>query len=298
MLRLEFYEFNVRSGVVLSFEELRGLIRVCGSGFGSVSVNLGLSVASVKSSDGLCRVDVDGLDFVFRLEELRDLEGVLGFRDIVFYDDSLGFLVVEIRSSRFYKLVSVGFGAPTVEVDGVHMHRVEGINPWDDARVKVRVLGVRRGSRVLDVCTGLGYTAINSLRAGAREVFTVEIDEEILSIASLNPWSRELSSEKIYIVLGDAFNVIREFNENYFHYIIHDPPRLSKSTGELYSLEFYKELYRVLKPGGKLYHYTGEPGRVRGFNLPSRVASRLGEVGFLVKGYSKLIAGVIAVKPR
>lgn len=272
-------------------------MRVCSSGSGFTSVNLGLDVASVSFLDGFCDVDVGGFRVRVGLEDLRGLEGVLSSRDVVFYDLNLGFVVVEVRSNRFYKLVSLGSGAPTLEIDGVHMHRVEGITPWDDARVKVESLGVRRGSRVLDLCTGLGYTAIHSLRAGAREVYTVEVDENVLSIASLNPWSRGLGSEGVWVILGDAFSVVREFEDNYFNYVIHDPPRLSKSTGELYSLEFYRELYRILKPGGRLYHYTGEPGRVRGLNIPSRVASKLREAGFIVEGYSKLTAGVKAVKP-
>ncbi len=277
------------------------MVRACSSGSTSptrVSVNLGLDTASITSRDGLCVVTVDGFSASFMLDDLRGLEGVFGPRDVLFYDEILGFLVVEVRSGRFYKLVNLGLGAPTVKIDGMHMHRVEGISPWDDAGVKVKALGVKSGSRVLDVCTGLGYTAIHSIRAGAREVYTIEVDENVLTIASLNPWSRGLASERIWIILGDAFEVVREFSDNYFHYVIHDPPRLTKSTGELYSLEFYRELYRVLKPGGRLYHYTGEPGRVRGFNLPSRVASKLREVGFLVRGYDRLIAGVTAIKPR
>jgi len=281
----------------LSLKELEGLVRVCSSGSGFVSVNLGLDRASTNLSGNLCEVNVGVSSVKIALEDLKGLEGVLSVRDVVFYDVNLGFMVVEVRSTRFYKLVSLGSGAPTLEIDGIHMHRVEGVTPWDDAKVKVKALGVRRGSRVLDVCTGLGYTALHSLRSGAREVYSIEVDENVLSIASFNPWSRGLESKRVWIILGDAFSVIREFEDKYFDYVIHDPPRLSKSTGELYSLEFYRELYRVLKPGGRLYHYTGEPGRVRGFNIPSRVSSKLKEVGFIVEGYSKLIAGVTATKP-
>lgn len=294
---MEFYEFSSRRGLVLSRGELGDLIRSCGSP-GSVSVNLGLDVAIVSPVGSYCLVELGGLRFRLDRGELEGVWASLSDRDIVFFDEATGFTVIEVRSGRFYKLVNVDSGAPTLEIDGVHMHRVEVFKPWDDARVKIEVLRIRRGSRVLDVCTGLGYTAINALRAGASEVYSIEVDENVLYIASLNPWSRGLESKGITIILGDAFDVVREIGDRTFHYIVHDPPRFSKGTGELYSLEFYKELYRILKPGGRLYHYTGEPGRVRGFNLPSRVASRLREVGFFVGSYDERIAGLVAFKPR
>lgn len=41
---------------------------------------------------------------------------------------------------------------------------------------------------------------------------------------------------------------------------MHNPPRFS-IAGELYGLDFYRALYRVLRRDGKLFHYTGEPWR-------------------------------------
>ena len=79
-----------------------------------------------------------------------------------------------------------------------------------------------------------------------------------------------------------------------FDIIIHDPPRLSLAT-ELYSLDFYKQIFRVLKNNGKLYHYTGNPGsRNRHANLPGNVVKRLKIAGF--KNIEKIHYGVRAVK--
>ncbi|RLE63789.1 MAG: SAM-dependent methyltransferase, partial [Thermoprotei archaeon] len=129
-------------------------------------------------------------------------------------------------------------------------------------------------------CTGLGYTAIYSLKRRASTVVTIEKDPYVLEIARYNPWSRELASEKIEIILADASKYIRELQDESFDRIIHDPPRFALA-GELYSLEFYKELYRVLKNGGVLFHYTGAPGVKKGFKFQSSVAARLRRAGFL-----------------
>jgi len=206
--------------------------------------------------------------------------------------------VAEVRGRRYYKLVPVQpRGPPTVEIDGVHMHRVSGVDPLSDATAKVAVARVCRGCRVLDLCTGLGYTAIKALERGARLVHSVELDENVLWLAERNPWSRRLEDPGVAILLGDALDVSRELPSNYYDRAIHDPPRFGKDTSHLYSIELYKELYRLLKPGGILYHYTGEPGGLRGLNLPSRVARLLREAGFEDVRWHEGVLGVTARKP-
>ena len=79
-----------------------------------------------------------------------------------------------------------------------------------------------------------------------------------------------------------------------FDAVIHDPPRLSLAS-ELYSLDFYKQLSRVMKKDGKLYHYTGSPGsRNRKINLAGNAGKRLKIAGF--KNIEKAHYGLKAVK--
>ncbi len=188
--------------------------------------------------------------------------------------------------------------APTVEINGIHMHRIEGVDPWRDTLEKVRAARVRPGHRVLDTCTGLGYTAIASARAGASMVVTVEVSEAVLWLAERNPWSRGLGDERITIIHGDVTRVVRLLPAGFFDRVIHDPPRFSRSTGDLYSLSFYRELYRVLRPGGLLFHYTGAPRRRRGVNIAKGVSRRLREAGFTGVRFIDRAAGIVARKPR
>jgi predicted methyltransferase len=184
--------------------------------------------------------------------------------------------------------------APTLEIDGIHMHRIKNITPWEDSKLKVLSLLPLKDKKVLDICTGLGYTAIHASNFEASKIITIEKNISVLKIAEYNPWSWKLTDKKINIIIGDAYKIINNLKDEYFDKIIHDPPRM-KLAGELYSKEFYKELYRILKPNGVIFHYTGAPGEKRGINIIKGVAERLKSIGFSVKKLYD-IQGVLGIK--
>jgi predicted methyltransferase len=180
-------------------------------------------------------------------------------------------------TGRVYSLYPTA-GAPTMLVSGVPMHRIKGIDPLEDTRRKVQTIAPL-GARVLDTATGLGYTAIEASRSGSR-VLTVELDPTATEIARLNPWSRELfDDQRIERRIEDSAELIQELADASFDSVIHDPPVLSLA-GELYSAEFYRQLYRVLVRGGKLFHYVGDPDSKSAGNVTRGVARRLAEAGF------------------
>lgn len=256
----------------------------------STSLDLGLSTRTICINRGLLVVENTEIPIneLYPSEEDR----------VVIYEQESGEIYELVRStaSGFYKLKSIGpFLPPTIEINGIHMHRIVGIDPWSDSLTKIKAARVGKGDRVLDTCTGLGYTAIASVKKGAREVVTFEIDESVLWIAERNPWSRGLASDRIKLLHGDVTTLIHELPDSYFTRIIHDPPRFTKSTGDLYSLEFYRELYRVIRKMGVLFHYTGEP-RLHGPSIIKGIAERLRIAGFRVLGFDKSALGFIAVK--
>ncbi len=278
-----FFEFMDRSAWTVFGWEIRKCMRS-----GSVGTVSGRLLRCSSSRIGLDGLEVDP---PLRLEVSR-----------AYYPMSGRLMPLEVRREGFYVRLHAPLpgAAPTILLNGIVMHRITGVDPLSDARAKVRAAGVRKGSRVLDVCTGLGYTAIEEARAGASEVYTIEVSEEVLALAELNPFSRGLTDDKIRLVLGDASSVLEAFPDSYFDVIVHDPPRFHVA-GELYSLEFYKLLYRLLRPGGRLFHYTGEPMRRRGRGhgpLVRGVIERLRAAGFRVLGYRRGAQGVAAVKPK
>jgi hypothetical protein len=254
---------------------------------------ISLDLGKTKTEIEIKREEVILSDkFSITFEDLRKISN----RDnIVFFVEESGVFSVAISGRHFYKLVPTE-GAPTIEIDGIRMHRSKYVKPERDTESKLEVLDLNYG-RVLDTCTGLGYTATHSLERGAEFVITIELDVNVLKIAKMNPWSKTLfTSSYIHKLLGDSYFLINTFPPNFFDYIIHDPPRFSLA-GELYSGQFYAFLYRILKARGKLFHYTGEPGsRYRKINIRRGVIQRLRRAGFKSLKYYPDALGVTAEK--
>ena len=282
--------FCPQRGLALGVPEARRILSLLKHGGGEATVNIGRSRVRVKPDDLNIRIG--------NLEVPRTalLEVAEGDEDYVYFlhEDGRVLKVAFHCQGRFYKLRFLGEAvAPTLEISGIHMHNIVGTNPWRDAERKVKLARVKGGMRVLDVCTGLGYTAIHSAKRGAL-VLSIEKDASVLEIAEYNPWSWPLTSPDITILLGDAVEVLDELPEATFDAVIHDPPRFSLA-GELYSSEFYRKLHRVMKRGATLFHYTGGPGKHRGVSFQAGVVRRLREAGFsiitVIKDY-----GVVAAR--
>jgi predicted methyltransferase len=168
--------------------------------------------------------------------------------------------------------------APAMIVAGFPMHRIKDTDPIWAASAMVNTISPLRG-RVLDTATGLGYTAILAARS-AEKIVTIELDPLAQEMALVNPWSTELfENPKITRVIGDAVTEIKNFPDASFDRIIHDPPALSLA-GDMYSGIFYKHLFRVLKPGGRVFHYIGDPQSTSGKRTTKGVIKRLHEAGF------------------
>ena len=196
-------------------------------------------------------------------------------------------------SGRYYSLMPTE-SAPTMLISGIPMHRIKGTNPYRDTLSKIKAIAPIRGY-VLDTATGLGYTAIEAAKT-ALQVVTIELDPQAQEIARLNPWSQSLfNNPKIEQVIGDSFEEIEQFEIGSFSCIIHDPPTLNLA-GELYSQEFYKRAYRVLKQNGRMFHYIGDPESKTGARTTKGVVKRLREAGFERIVSKSEAFGVVAYK--
>ena len=264
------------SSIVLSHWQVAPLLnaREAGEGSASTSLDLGLTRAEVVlEADRVMFPDGQWLSWD-SLEEISQSETGCYLVEgnhadkIQQFSEFLG---------RAYSLMPTE-GAPTLLVSGIPMHRIKGIEPHRDTLTKIRAVAPVFG-RVLDTCTGLGYTAIEVAKT-ADQVVTIELDPTVLEVARLNPWSRALfENPRIEQVVADSFDAIQDFEDESFSRIIHDPPMFSLA-GDLYSGEFYRHLYRVLGRKGRLFHYVGDLDSRSGRNVVKGVVRRLEDAGF------------------
>jgi uncharacterized protein len=218
------------------------------------------------------------------------------------YAEKDGALVrLDLFDRHYYKLKPYN-GVPVLEVDGLRMQLVRDFKtPLDYANEVVRGLGihkVRGGAHVLDTCMGLGYTAIAAAKNPAvKVVVTCEVSPAVVSLAKWNPFSDALweKDTKIVPLEGSIAELITKFDDGMFSFVIHDPPRVSHAP-ELYSLEFYKELFRVCARGSRIFHYVGSVGKGKGRRIDKEVAARLMAAGFRNMRYSARLQGIFASK--
>jgi predicted methyltransferase len=211
-------------------------------------------------------------------------------RTIYYWNDG-EFAPVSRFGSSLIKLVPTYWGPPTFEIDGIKMLVSEKVSPYQDAETKVALVEPR-GKVVLDTCGGLGYFAVWCLAAGAARIISFEKNPDVIWLRSVNPWSPKAGGA-LSLTQGDVAEKIVEIPDASVDAVLHDPPRFG-IAGELYSQTFYDHLARVLKRGGRMFHYTGTPNKLTtGRDVPNEVANRLKRSGFRTRLRGD---GVLAIK--
>jgi uncharacterized protein len=256
----------------------------------AISLDLGLSISKMTVEDNFANISNKNqkipLDEFRRVKEeacyIIDEDSTL--KQISFFSED---------TNLYYKLYPTG-SWPTIKLSSVPMHRHIKVSPKKDTETKIKEVWPVRGI-VLDTCCGLGYTAILASK-NAEKVYTFERDANVQRIASFNPFSQDLfNNKKIEIRLRDVFEGIAEFPDEYFTSIIHDPPTY-KISPELYTKEFYAQLFRVLKKNGVIYHYAPSPGKTKGKEFHLKITEKLIETGFKKVEYHEWSSGIRAVK--
>jgi predicted methyltransferase len=201
----------------------------------------------------------------------------------IYHWDGDAFEPVSRFAGSLIKLVPTEWGVPTFEIDGIKMLPTAKESPLDDARRKVALVEPR-GKVILDTCGGLGYFAACCLDADVARIHSFEKNPDVLWLRTLNPWSPDpdaaASGGRLQLTHGDVTQTIAQVGDASVDALLHDPPRFG-IAGELYSQAFYGQLARVLRRGGRLFHYTGSPNKLTsGRDVPREVEKRLEKAGF------------------
>ncbi len=116
------------------------------------------------------------------------------------------------------------------------------------------ILSIESG-KCLDVCTGTGELAvmISKLSGGKITVFASDFSEDMMEIAK-----RKTDSEEINYVYANSDDL--PFYDNYFDSIIAGFAGRNLNSSRENLVNSFKELYRVLKPGGRFINLeTSQP---------------------------------------
>jgi predicted methyltransferase len=278
--------------IVLSHFQAKELLlgRAAEKSLIAVSPDLGLSTVEVKlEPDGVIFPDGQRLDWK-GVDRIRSSE--VGC--FLLEDSELRKIQTFSEHTKRHISLMPTERAPTMLLAGFPMHRIKGIDPYQDTRTKIRSITPVIGL-VLDTATGLGYTAIEAAKT-ADKVITIEIDPAVLEVARLNPWSKALFEHpKIEARVGNSLDEVQKLESEMFERIIHDPPTFSLA-GDLYSGAFYRSLFRVLKQGGRIFHYTGDLKSHSGRRVTEGVIRRLKDAGFRGVSRRSEAFGVVAYK--
>ena len=278
--------------IVLSYIQAEPLLKAKQQGitFVEISPDLGLTKIIVSlTPEGIAFPNGEHLDW-------RSIEKISKSEVNCFILEDNTIRPIQVFSEYTNRVCSLmpTKGAPSMLIAGFVMHRIKDVDPMQDTLRKIAAISPIVG-RVLDTATGLGYTAIEAAKT-ADEVVTIELDPGAQQIARLNPWSQALfQTPKIRQIMGDAYEVVQTFEDGSFSRIIHDPPTFSLA-GELYSGVFYQQLFRVLKRGGRLYHYIGDPNSKASGGVTKGALKRLKEAGFARVVRKPEAYGVVAYK--
>ena len=260
--------------------------RRTGAGTVECTLDLGRSVATVAVGATEWRWEQRSFPYLESCKERT-----------IYHWTTAGFQAVARFTTALIKLVPTPWGPPTFEIDGIKMLPTAKLSPFVDAERKVALIAPR-GKRILDTCGGLGYFAAWCLRGRAAGVLSFEKNPDVIWLRSLNPWSPDspwpqAAGGALDLRVGDICEHLPGMPDGGFDAILHDPPRFG-IAGELYSQVFYDHLARVLRRGGRLFHYTGAPNKLTsGRDLAREVTTRLRRAGFATELHGD---GILAVK--
>jgi predicted methyltransferase len=278
-------EGNPSRPPLLTLKVLQSLLAARAAGEATATCSFDLGRSTGTAGIGAAAWTWNGRDYPYP-QECKE-------RTIYYWDED-GFQPAARFSGALIKLVPTEWGPPTFEIDGIKMLPTAQVSPYADAQRKVALVQPR-GKIVLDTCGGLGYFAAWCLQQQALRVDSCEKNADVIWLRGLNPWSPDPqdSGGALSLHHGDIAERIGTLPEQSVDAILHDPPRFG-IAGELYSQAFYDQLARVLRPHGRMFHYTGTPNKLTSRrDVPNEVATRLRRAGFSTELNGD---GVVAVK--
>ncbi|MFC2065219.1 class I SAM-dependent rRNA methyltransferase [Chloroflexota bacterium] len=137
----------------------------------------------------------------------------------------------------------------------------------DQSRNRKRVKELAIDCDVLDCFSYTGGFSMNALAGGAKSIVMVDSSGESLTSSKDNIGNNNLPLEKVEIIEGDVFHLLRKFRDSRrsFDMIVLDPPKFAQSTSQVEKASRgYKDInllaFKLLRPGGFLVTFSCSGG--------------------------------------
>jgi 23S rRNA (cytosine1962-C5)-methyltransferase len=150
----------------------------------------------------------------------------------------------------------------------IDLHRGHKTGFYLDQRLnRTRVRELAAGGDVLDCFCYTGGFTLNALAGGAKSVTAVDSSAEALQMLDHNLLLNELPGDKVEVMEGDVFKVLRTFRDSRrdFDMIILDPPKFAHNRSQAQkAARGYKDInllaFKLLRPGGTLVTFSCSGG--------------------------------------
>jgi 23S rRNA (cytosine1962-C5)-methyltransferase len=198
-------------------------------------------------------VDTTGIGNVFERSDadVRQLEGLVTVSGAL-RGDPPGMVMVSENGLDFY-------------VDITHGHKTGFY--LDQRANRSLVRSYSSGCDVLDCFCYSGGFSLNALAGGANSLLAVDASADALDLLKKNVAMNDLPLDKVHILEGDVFQVLRKFRDSRqsFDMIILDPPKFAQSANQAeQAARGYKDInllaFKLLKPGGTLFTFSCSGG--------------------------------------
>ncbi len=162
-----------------------------------------------------------------------------------------------------------------------------------DNRLRVRDLA--DGLDVLDCFSYSGGFTVNALAGGAKSVVSVDASTEALALAHQNLEANDLSLDKVTLLEGDVFQVLRKFRDagRTFDMIVLDPPKFAPTAAQVKrASRGYKDInllaFKLLRSGGILVTFSCSGG------VDASLFQKIVASAALDAGVDALITGILS----
>jgi len=151
---------------------------------------------------------------------------------------------------------------------GEHYHSLSGA--LEEANEKyIKLLEVKEGMTILDICFGLRYNTYAAMKVAKNlKIIGLEKDQKVLDALQeisideefeiLKKAVKELEYKddnyEIKILVGDARYTIKKVKEQID--VVFLDPFSPKVNPEMWTEEFFKDMYKIMKPGAKVATYS------------------------------------------